>query len=91
MGRAPDVQPVGDVSAGDVVRVLDGPLDLRALDGLARLLLAVRRGGGRLFVRGPVDADVLGLVGLALQPLREPEAGEQLGVQEVVHVRDLTA
>lgn len=61
---------------------------LPELEGLARLLLAVRRAGGRLYLRAPADPALLGLVGLALQPVGDAESGEQPGVQEVVHVRD---
>ena len=69
-----------------------GTVDLGVLDVLARLALAARRRGTRLEVRGGEDLARLlhlcGLAGLVVQPLGQPEAGEQGGVEEVVHVLD---
>lgn len=64
--------------------------DLGALQALARLLMSVRRAGGRLYLRGPADQALFDLVGLVLQPVGDAEAGEQSGIQEVVHVGDAT-
>ena len=66
--------------------------DLDVVDALARMHQVARRLGGWLQIRG--DRELLELTGLAavLVPMseadRDPEAGEQLGVQEVVDVRD---
>jgi hypothetical protein len=66
--------------------------DLDVVEALARMHQVARRLGGWLQIRG--DRELLELSGLAavLEPTseadREAEAGEQLGVQEVVDVRD---
>jgi hypothetical protein len=66
--------------------------DLDVVDALARMHQVARRLGGWLQIRG--DRELLELTGLAavLVPTseadREAEPGEQLGVQEVVDVRD---
>lgn len=73
--------------------------DLALVDALARLQLAVRRLGWSLEVRSPSPElrGLLELVGLAevlglpLQAGREPEGGEQLGVEEVVEPGDPVA
>jgi hypothetical protein len=68
--------------------------DLGVVDALARMHHVARRLGGWLDVRG--DRELLELTGLAAvlapksEPGGEPEAGEQLGVQEVMDVRDPT-
>jgi hypothetical protein len=70
-----------------------GP-DLALVDALARLQLAARRRGLRLRLRGASEElrALLELVGLAdvlaLEAPREPELGEQLGVEEVVQPGD---
>lgn len=66
--------------------------DLGVVDALARMHHVARRLGGWLEVRG--DRELLELTGLAAvlapksEPGGEPEAREQLGVQEVMDVRD---
>ena len=64
--------------------------DLAIVDSLARMQLGARRRGTRLALRNVNDElrGLLELVGLAdvlaLEPRREPELGEQLGVDEVM-------
>ena len=68
--------------------------DLALVDSLARLQLAARRRGCSIRLRnaGRALCDLIALVGLAdvlpVEVGREPEAGEQLGVEEVVQPRD---
>lgn len=75
-----------------------GP-DLAVVDVLARLQLVARRMGCSVRLRDPSPAlcdllrlaglaDVVGGCDLALEPGREPERGEQLGIEEVVEPRD---
>lgn len=79
-----------------VVVVVRGPVDLGLVELVARLVLAARQRGSRVCVVGPGAGrlveliELVGLGGLtASEPRGQPEAGEQGGVQEVVHVRDL--
>lgn len=71
---------------------LAGPLDLVAVDALARLQLRAQRCGARVEVQAddPVAAGLLALTGLSGllggQPAGQAEAGEQRRVEEVVHV-----
>lgn len=77
-----------------------GPVDLVVVDVLLRVQLMVRRSGLELIVyaNGPSLTDLVVLVGLVrelpafrltpLQPGGQLEAGEQRGVEEVVHVGD---
>jgi len=68
--------------------------DLAIVDALARMQLGARRRGTRLKLRNVNDElrRLLELVGLAdvlaLEPRREPELGEQLGVDEVMQSAD---
>jgi hypothetical protein len=70
--------------------------DLALVDALARVHLAARRLGCSIRLR---DAscelreliDLAGLSGLLLEPSRQPEGGEQLGVEEVVERGDAPA
>ncbi len=68
--------------------------DLALVDSLARLQLDARRRGGRLRLHNVTDElrGLLELVGLAdvlaVEPRREPELGEQFGVDEVMQPRD---
>ena len=78
-----------------VVDVGDTTIDLALIDGLARLQLLAGRLGWSLRVRNP-HHDLCGLLDLGglsgvvaiegsdLEPHRQAEGGEQLGVQEVV-------
>jgi len=72
-----------------VVCELTGPLDLTVLDALARLVLAARRRGLRCELSS-TEPGLLCLTGLdeaLLQPVRQPEPGEQRRrVEEVVQV-----
>ncbi len=84
-----------DTETGQVVhRVLVQALDLAVVNALARLQLRALRRGRRIRVRDAPEAlrELLQLVGLAeglvLEPRREVEGGEQLGVEEVVQPRD---
>lgn len=85
----------GSTAVVVVVDVGDTPIDLALIDGLARLQLLAGRLAWSLCVRNPHHdlCELLDLVGLAgvvategsdLEPRREAEGGEQLGVQEVV-------
>ena len=77
-----------------VDRVDAGTPDLELVDRLLRLQLDARRRGRQVLLRDAPPAlrgllDLLGLTGvLALEPRREPEGREQLGIEEVVHPRD---
>ncbi len=68
--------------------------DLALVDALARLQLIARRRGWRLRARGVPDEllvllELAGLADvLAVEARREPELGEQLGVEEVVQPAD---
>jgi anti-anti-sigma regulatory factor len=84
-----------DGGKGVVVALLDARKpDLALVDALVRLQLAARRRGAALRVVN-VSEDLRGLlelVGLAdvltLEPRREAELGEQLGIEEVVQPGD---
>lgn len=72
-----------------------GPFcDMRCVDTLMRFHLQARRSGARLRLRDVSDElrGLLELAGLAdvlgLEPRREPELREQLGVDEVVQPGD---
>jgi hypothetical protein len=65
--------------------------DLCMIDSLARLQLAARRNGWTVRLVDPCPALIelielagLGGVLLVLEPLRQTEEGEELGVEEVV-------
>jgi hypothetical protein len=84
-----------DADTDEIVARVDAQRpDLALVDSLARLQLAARRRGGRLRLRNVTDElrGLLELVGLAdvlaVEPRREPELGEQLGVEEVMQSRD---
>ena len=68
--------------------------DLCTVDDLARLQLAARRAGCSILLRNASAAlrELIALVGLVdvlpLEPGRESEVGEELGVQEVVQPGD---
>ena len=68
--------------------------NLALVDSLARLQLAAQRRGCSIRLRNASRAlsDLITLVGLAevlpVEVGREPEVGEQLGVEEVVQPRD---
>jgi anti-anti-sigma regulatory factor len=68
--------------------------DLALVDALVRLQLTARRRGWLMRVRDVSEElrSLLEFVGLAevlaLEPRREPELGEELGVQEVVQPDD---
>ena len=68
--------------------------DLALVDALLRLELVLRRRGSRVCLRD-APADLAGLVGLigvadvlAVEPGRQAELGEHLGVEEVPEPRD---
>ena len=77
-----------------VGRVDAGRADVAIVDALARLQLVARRQGGRVLLRDVPEElrQMLELVGLGeelgLEPRRQPEVGEQLGVEEVVQPGD---
>jgi hypothetical protein len=70
--------------------------DLALVDALMRLALLARRAGSRVVLRGASDEllGLLALVGLAgvlgveVEPRRQPELGDELGEDEVVEPRD---
>jgi hypothetical protein len=81
-----------------IVCDLRGTADLSVIDAVARLALIAADHQGRLWLRN-VSADFAGLLvltglddvlGLGLEPSRQPEAGKQGGVEEVVDVPDPT-
>ena len=75
----------GLLQQGAVVCELTGTPDLAVVDALARLTLAAHRRGTRLTITGD-DRGLLVLTGLEV--LRQAEATEQRGVEEVVDVLD---
>ena len=84
-----------DADTDEVVARVDARRpDLALVDALARLQLDARRRGGRLRLRNATDElrGLLELVGLAdvlaVEPRRQPELGEQLGIEEVMEPRD---
>jgi len=86
---------VVDDDTHEVVARLDGrraTVDL--VDVLARAQLAARRSGRRITIRNVGEdlrglLELVGLAGvLAVEPRRQPEALEQLGVDEVMEPRD---
>ena len=70
---------------GAVVCDLQGTTDLGVVEALARLRLMAHRLHAHLSVTGD-DQGLLALTGLEV--LRQSEPGEQLGVEEVVHMPD---
>lgn len=99
--RAVVVLVAGDVELV-VARLAGVRPDLALVDALARLALAARRLGWSIRLWGPDErlcelldlaglADVVRVAGSALQAGREPESGEQLGVEEVVDGGDPSA
>ena len=70
--------------------------DLADVDALARLQLAVQRAGWTLRAKHSSEElqsllELVGLAGVVALPVevrREPEGGEELGVEEVVESRD---
>jgi hypothetical protein len=75
----------------------EGRCDLAFVDVLMRMALEAHRGRYRVRIEGapPELRGLLELVGLAdvvaLEPRREPELGEHLGVEEVVQPGDAPA
>ena len=76
------------------VPVDEGRWDLTLIDALMRMALEARRGCYSIRIEG-ISPELLGLlelVGLAdvvaVEPRREPELGEHLGVEEVVEPGD---
>ena len=94
-GRAVPVIVLVDDETGAVFARLAAPVvDITLVGALARIQLVARRQGRRVHVRdaGPELRGLLELVGLAgavpAEPGREPEGGEDLGVDEVVQAGD---
>jgi hypothetical protein len=83
-----------DGTETEVARGTPGASSLALVDALMRAALAARRRGATVRVRGaPAGlAELLELIGLggvvALEPVRQPEVGEQRGVEEVVQPAD---
>lgn len=96
-GRTPATVVVVVIDDGREIAVgrLEAPrADLTLVDAVLRLQLAARRRGWSMRVRGVPDElrallEFAGLAGvLAFEPGREPELGEQRGVEEVVQPLD---
>ena len=89
LGRAGALELCNHLTAllrlGSVECRLLGAPDLPVLDALARMRLLAQRLGTTFLVTGN-DEGLLALTGLEV--LRQPEACEQPGVQEVVDVPD---
>jgi hypothetical protein len=98
--RAEVVLRRGDEEVARWVLTSDGPADLGAVEEVARLALAARRMGCSLWLHHACP-DLLGLLdlvglgdlaaGAALEPVGEPEDGEEVGVEEVVMPDDPVA
>ena len=79
-----------EVASWPVVAVTCGRPHLCLVDELARLQLAARRANHELALRdvSPELRELLELLGLTgalgVQPVGEPEGGEEVGVEEVV-------
>ena len=73
--------------------VVRAPVDLDAVDRLARLQLLARRLGGAIVLREATASlrGLLDLVGLLGEVGGQPERREQVGVEEVVVAHDLAA
>jgi hypothetical protein len=91
-----DLLLVVDAETDEIVGRVDARSpDLALVDSLARLHLGARRRGGRLRLCNvkPELRGLLELVGLAdvlaLEPRREAELLEELGIDEVVQPGDL--
>jgi hypothetical protein len=88
------VMVVGNGNELVVARLDTGAPDLALVDAFVRLQLSARRNGWAMRLVDVSEAlrGLLELVGLAdvlaLEPRREPELGEQLGVEEVVQPGD---
>jgi anti-anti-sigma regulatory factor len=93
----PVVVLVDDATGMVVARVEARVVDITLIGALARIQLLARRQGRRVHVRdaSPELRGLLELAGLAgvirLEPLREPEGGEDLRVEEVMEARDPSA
>jgi hypothetical protein len=85
---------VVDDDTHEVVARLDGRATVDVVDVLARAQLAARRSGRRITIRNVGEElrgllELVGLAGvLAVEPRRQPELLEQLGVDEVMEPRD---
>jgi len=85
---------VADDGSELVVGRVGARADLAVVDTLARIALAARRCGCAIRVRDASDelrglVALAGLAGvLALEPHREAELGEQVGIEEVVEPGD---
>ena len=85
---------VVDDDTHEVVARLDGRATVDVVDVLARAQLAARRSGRRITIRNVGEElrgllELVGLAGvLAVEPRRQAEALEQLGVDEVMEPRD---
>jgi hypothetical protein len=85
---------VDDETSAVVARIEARVVDITLIGTLARIALLARRDGRRvrLLDPGPELRGLLDLVGLTdavgVQPGRQPERGEDLGVDEVVQPGD---
>jgi hypothetical protein len=90
----PVVVLVDEETGAVVARVEARVVDITLIGALARIQLLAHRQGRRVRVRdaSPELCGLLELAGLAgvigLEPRREPERREDLGVDEVVQARD---
>ena len=90
-----DIVLIVDAETDEVLGHVDARRpDLALVEALARMQLGARRRGGRVRLRNVSDElrGLLELVGLAdvlaVEARREPELGEELGVDEVVQPGD---
>ena len=95
MRTGEDIPPTQVIIDDAIVARVDArPPDLWLVDRLLRMQLAARRRGQTVSLRAVQEElrGLLELVGLAdvfgLEPRRQPELGEQRGVEEVVEPRD---
>jgi hypothetical protein len=90
-----DVVLIVDAATDEVLGHVDARSpDLALVEALARLQLSARRRGARLSLRNVSDElrALLELVGLAdvlaLEARRQPELGDQLGIEKVMQPGD---
>ena len=84
-GRIVFIGPSGNELATCAVASARRP-DLALVDALARAQLVARRSGGRIYLRdaAPELWELLEFVGLDGEMGRQPERGEEVGVEERV-------
>ena len=83
----------GDIELASWPLEGEGRPDLAAVDTVARLALAARRRGWSIRLQDVCAEleELLDLVGLRLEVVRQAEGGEEVGVEEVVMADDPVA